>query len=116
MRDLDDIQADIGTWANLTFPKSTPETWAKHLMKEASELYSAIKTGEGDKALGEECADVAILLCAIAHRSGISLAEAIHSKMEVNKSRTWGEPDAEGVVEHIKQAELYRSNPKERNK
>jgi len=37
----------------------------------------------------------------MAHLCGFSLDEAVRCKMAINRSRTWGEPDADGVIEHV---------------
>jgi NTP pyrophosphatase (non-canonical NTP hydrolase) len=53
------------------------------------------------KNLGEELADVYILLCAVAGLTEIDLNLYVRDKMGVNKNRKWGKPDNDGVVEHI---------------
>jgi NTP pyrophosphatase (non-canonical NTP hydrolase) len=52
-----------------------------------------------------EFADCLLLLFGAAHAAGMTYAditEAISHKMEVNKKRKWGKPDADGVVNHIR--------------
>lgn len=52
-----------------------------------------------------EAADVFLLLLHFSHRSGFSLMDEARRKLEINKRRQWGEPDAEGVVEHVREEE-----------
>lgn len=90
----DGFQEEVGSWANKTFGKSTPETVLKHLKREVAELETS---GEPD-----EVADCVLLLLHYAHKRGISIFEECVKKHEVNKQRKWGKPDADGVVEHVK--------------
>ena len=50
----------------------------------------------------EEAADCLILLCHHAHQCGYDLTEETLKKFEIIKDREWGEPDKDGVIEHIK--------------
>lgn len=127
---LDWFQMHVGSWANETFPRSTPHTIARHLFREAVELCLATSPAgtnfgelvgglEGDlrrgiqrdldegghddpRAVLAESADVCLLLLHLAHRSGFSLLAVAHTKHEANRAREWGEPDAAGVVEHVR--------------
>lgn len=65
------------------------------LSEEASELTHAIYTG-GD--IGQECADVLILLLDIAFLHGINLAEEFDKKMEENRRRKWNKE--KGCLKH----------------
>lgn len=87
------IQTDIGTWARKTFPSATKESWVAHLRREVEEL--------GESHAPNEAADCLILLFGHAHINGYDLLASALAKMEVNRARTWGKPDAEGVVEHV---------------
>lgn len=52
-----------------------------------------------------EFADCFILLFGADHSYGMSyedIKECINAKMHVNKMRSWGQPDKNGVVNHIK--------------
>lgn len=108
------LQDSIGKWGEETFNHTCADLPAlhKHLEKELAELGEHIE--DYDQAWGdyrthdyiqEECADVFILLCSIAHLCGFSLREAVGCKMAINRSRTWGEPDRDGVIEHVEPAE-----------
>ena len=89
---LDLLRLESIAWANATFRSASPSSKAEHLRREATELAA----NPGDL---EEMADVFLLL---AHLSdGRDLAGAVRAKLEKNRARTWGEPDAHGVVEHI---------------
>lgn len=91
---LRDLQSEVGSWADETFPHSTPETIVFHLRDEVdSEL-----TPEAEP---EEAADVLLLLLHYAHKRDFDLISAAQEKFEVNRSRHWGEPDERGVSVHI---------------
>ena len=87
------FQTETGTWARTTFPTATPTSWVKHLAREVGELAES-----QDPA---EAADCLILLLGLAHVQGYDLMAEAQHKMEINRRRKWGKPDAEGVVEHI---------------
>ena len=92
--DLVKLQEEIGSWAKKTFPTATPESWVKHLKREVKELEES----QGP----EEASDMFILLLGWCHIKGCQAYEIIDKKMQINYKRKWGRPDAEGVVEHIK--------------
>lgn len=82
-----------------------------HLQKESRELTEATvnclrdPTEENFCRLTEEIADCQLLLLDIAAHMGFGvdiIISACRSKHEINKSRKWGKPDANGVVEHIR--------------
>jgi NTP pyrophosphatase (non-canonical NTP hydrolase) len=88
------FQEEVGEWGNKTFPKNTPDTIVNHLCREVLEL------AEGHDP--EEAADCFLLLLHHAHRGGYSLLKEARKKHEINKIRTWGEPDEFGVVQHVR--------------
>jgi hypothetical protein len=49
----------------------------------------------------QEVTGIILLTLHIAHRKGFSFADVLRGSFEQVKARKWGEPDAEGVVEHI---------------
>lgn len=53
--------------------------------------------------LGKEMADMVLLIISAASHCDIDLNKAVWEKLEINKKRKWGKPDAEGVVSHIKE-------------
>lgn len=67
------------------------------LGEEIGELFKAVRKAQGlaidrQSPVGEvadELADVLILLCAVANRSGVDLEAALRAKEAVNKQRSW---------------------------
>ena len=86
---------DIIKWQDVTFPHATPQSAAKHLRREAKELLD-------NPTDGGEQADVFILTVAVASLSGNNLYTEVRRKFKINQEREWGEPDSDGVVEHVK--------------
>lgn len=92
------ILAEFLPWALATFPDSTPKSCAAHLRKEAEELLAnPLDRGE--------VADVLFLAVDLCQRAGVKPAEAMREKLAELRTRTWGEPDAHGVVEHVREHE-----------
>lgn len=100
---LDEWIAEITAWQDETFPQATPLSAATHLAKEVRELIFDLGSGN-PKTAAHEIVDCFFLTIGVAHLSGIDLETALEEKMAINKARTWGKPDADGVVEHIRQA------------
>jgi hypothetical protein len=123
---LDRFQADFSAWADATFPQSTVQTRARHLFREAIELVCAAnpdidretlatelavdlrrefakvrEQGAGD--LAAESADCFLLLLHLAQGGDFSLLTAAHTKYAEVRQRVWGEPDAAGVTEHLRE-------------
>jgi hypothetical protein len=94
---LDTLAREVHEWAAHTFPGTDERSKSKHLLREAKELADAPTDPE-------EMADVFILLANLAGFVGVNLAEAVAAKHAKNKARTWGKPDADGVVEHVREA------------
>lgn len=119
--DLDQLQEDIATWADKTFPDHTTLSIAKHLLSEASELYQACGGTPYDASLiaytathkedswvhrGDNAADVFILLLTLAQHENFLLSEAIFAKHSVNLGRKWqSEPNKHGFIEHDRTGE-----------
>jgi NTP pyrophosphatase (non-canonical NTP hydrolase) len=118
---LTDWQNKIGNWADNTFNHNA-QGIALHLVREAVELALAtglddvsirhsvfkeldkavIESGEREpKLIGEEIADVAILMLTMAHHVGENIEHCIEAKHAVNIVRSWGVPDDQGVTEHV---------------
>src|SRR5699024_1489712 len=93
------LQDEQGRWSDATFGANHgPHGCIAHLAKEvrevAAEPYSRM-----------EYADCLMLLLDAYRRAGGSaddLVAAAFEKLEINKRREWGEPDENGVVEHIR--------------
>lgn len=104
MSDLDDLQFAVGTWATTTFPRATPTSIVAHLKRECDELARAIAQDErSPAAVAEEAADCLLLLLHLADTLDFSLLDATEDKQHTNEDRTWGTPDREGVVEHVRE-------------
>ena len=94
---------EIAAWQKETFGRATSQSKLFHLVDEIKELHEAIITDAEDKRL--EFADCFFLLFGSAAADGMTyqdICKAIQEKFEINKARKWGEPDANGVVNHIK--------------
>ena len=89
------IQKTVGEWGCETFSKATNTTIIAHLKREVNELE--------DDCDPEEAADCLLLLLHLAHREKFDLLAEAQKKFAINKKRKWGEPDSEGVVEHIRE-------------
>jgi NTP pyrophosphatase (non-canonical NTP hydrolase) len=98
------------TFANGKFDRSRDLPLAYHLVKEAEEVKNAIQAKR--KAIEptndyviEELADTLILLLDIASHNDCKIEQLIEQaerKLAVNITRRWGQPDANGVIEHRK--------------
>lgn len=94
----------ITQWQKETFKTATPLSMIAHLRQEVNELESDIQNHIDNRHL--EYADCFILLFGAAFRDGMTyedICAAINEKMVINRFRKWGEPDADGVVNHIKE-------------
>jgi len=94
------LQDQVAAWQAETFPGATTRSRIKHLEKEVGELEEA-ELGISRERILREAADCAILLFGIAALVGGDLLDEARKKLEINKGRKWGEPDEDGVVEHI---------------
>lgn len=123
MKRIQKLQNDIKKWSDETFGMyRTGLPIAHHLKKETDEVIDAISTlhqgiytngtrEDGIKKLSDahkrvlfELTDCLTLVMDIAAHEGITmeqLIDASFTKLEINKKRKWGEPDENGVVEHI---------------
>jgi len=94
MGEMTKFQNEVGTWGDKTFPASTPDSIVAHLAREVGEL--------ADHHDSEEASDCLLLLLHHAHREGYDLLAEARIKFEINKKRQWGEPDENGIVEHVR--------------
>lgn len=116
-------------WSRATFGSDKergPVGPLKHLEKEAKEAWVEAQMLDGfreskktnrtpdydidikgcEKDLRTEIADCLFLTFDAARRAGMTLDELINTafeKLEINKSRKWGKPTADGPVEHIRE-------------
>lgn len=90
------FQLRVGSWAEKTFPNATNLSITKHLEKEVKELIKSNKP--------VEAADCYLLLLHHAHKNNYHLYIEAEKKLKyVQDNYVWGEPDEDGVVEHIKE-------------
>lgn len=120
MDKLQELMDDISEWSDKTFGEGQRNpAILHHLKKEVPELIAAImyyqerntidlpyrKANELLKEVWEEYADCFMLLLDSANNFGLSADRLLHitrQKLEVNKTRKWGKPDCNGVVEHLR--------------
>lgn len=94
----------VTEWQKETFGKATSLSKLAHLKQELKELKKDLKNNNPDVRL--EFADCFILLFGCANSHGYSyndICNLIDEKMEVNKKRSWVDPDKNGVVNHVKE-------------
>lgn len=78
----------IALWAQESFGEARPFVAAVRANQEMAELLTAISLGDVDK-IGEEAADVIIVLYHLAGSAGIDIQAEIDRKMKINRSRQW---------------------------
>lgn len=93
---LEDVLAEVVAWGRETFPSSTDQSKIAHLRKEVDELAERPMDGT-------EMADVLMILAHLAAAHGVDLTTTVKHKLAVCRTRTWGQPDAAGVVEHVRE-------------
>jgi hypothetical protein len=94
---LEDVLAEVVAWGRETFPTSTDRSKIAHLRKEVDELAERPMDGT-------EMADVLMILAHLAGAYDVDLTTMVRHKLAVCRTRTWGAPDADGVVEHVREA------------
>lgn len=123
MNELEILMNDIAAWSDATFGNGQRNpAIAYHLKKEVDELIEALEKTNAlacDESVGigefgrqikrtkMEFADCFMLLLDSAYHFGINtegLINLAREKLRINKTRKWGNPDKNGVVEHIKEA------------
>lgn len=87
-----DLQRELCEWAS-----SVNILSANHVAKVRDELEELEKAE--DDAM--EMADVLLALMLHAEQNGVDLLRVGRQKLEIIKSRAYGEPDERGVVRHI---------------
>ena len=104
----------ITQWQKETFGEATALSKINHLILEVDELKEELLNQQGREQLFKEAgvslereyADCFLLLFGSAAANGMSyedICNCIDEKMEINKKRKWGKPQANGVVNHIKE-------------
>ncbi len=77
----------VAEWIEPLVPQRDSMNTCIKMTEEVSELMHAIHTKDGN--VGEECADVLILLLDVAKLNGIDLEHEFVRKMRINYSRNW---------------------------
>lgn len=95
---LDSVLAEVVAWQRQTFTYATPASITDHLRREAIELAA-------DPTNLSELADVMLLVAGLASNLGADLTTVVAEKLAINRRRTWGQPDENGVVEHVREAQ-----------
>ncbi len=99
MHTLDELFQDHSEFSDKTFGSNRQSTAPlNHLLKEVKETIESPDDWS-------EYADCLLLLVDAFRISGgdaQQLLQAAFDKLEKNKLRKWGKPDANGVVEHIR--------------
>lgn len=93
---LEGVWSETAPWSDRTFPQSTPQSIANHLLSEAQELAA-------NPYDTKEIADIALLLGHLASRLSVDVASVAYQKFEINQKREWGKPNEKGFVEHVRQ-------------
>jgi NTP pyrophosphatase (non-canonical NTP hydrolase) len=97
--DVKKMEGDVARWINHLLPKEERDSMNTciKLTEEVSELMHAIHTGDGN--IGEECADVLILLLDVAYLNNINLQQEFLTKMAKNYGRQWNRKN--GALKHV---------------
>lgn len=111
MNNLQDLMDELSKWQNETFPVSNPISKLHHLAKEVDELIKELHWSKqveevNIKDIELEYADCFLLLFGSAAKYGLKaddIFRIVREKLEINRKRNWGTPDANGVVTHIKE-------------
>ena len=106
---LQKLMTDISEWSNKTFGDGQRNpAIVYHLKKEVNELIAVFEGNprNAHRQLWFEYADCLMLLLDSALHAGFTardLIDATREKLEINKTRKWGKPDENGVIEHVEQ-------------
>lgn len=106
---IHETPASISSWAEKTFgPTGSNMSTAVRANKEMSELLSALTLSDNHPKMGEEIADIIIVLWRLAHRNNIDIQNVIDWKMSKNRDREWI-LDGNGHGQHAEkdQADLF---------
>lgn len=102
MTELQRFQLEAHRWADSVFGElRPPEGAVAHLQKEVKELAEHPYDDM-------EYADCLMLILDAASNAGIGADDLLNTaweKLAINRAREWGEPDENGVVEHVRAAD-----------
>lgn len=96
---LKQLQERVRKFQAEKFPRQPLAAKIEHLNREVKEMQL-----EPRNVI--EYADTFLLFIACAQASGFTFEEIIwaaQAKMDINEKRTWGDPDAQGVVHHVEE-------------
>lgn len=98
MNTIENMTGEMLDWIEPMIPGNDrdPMKTTIKLAEEVAELIHALYIGDG--SVGEECADILILLLDVAHLNGIDLGQEFTRKMAINRSRNWREE--KGALKH----------------
>jgi NTP pyrophosphatase (non-canonical NTP hydrolase) len=103
-QEVQKLMDELREWGDATFgDRQNPIGIAAHLVREAKELHEAILRSDSVNDW-MELADCFILLLEVASHLGVDVNKLVwlaRKKLEVNKRRKWGKPEADGSVQHI---------------
>jgi len=95
------LQLELHRWADQQFGNDRPPHGAiAHLAKEVQELAEH----PHDWMEYVDCLTLLLDAASNAHINIDALLEVAWDKLDENRHREWGEPDADGVVEHVRSA------------
>src|SRR6185295_6111929 len=114
-----ETQEIIAAWADATFPNSTRESIARHLLSEAMELCLSLGVPMNDieaiamdahERHGQhvpmpkmEIASIAVLCYHFAHKEHTRLGELVNSIMVINRTREWAKTiNWLGFTDHVR--------------
>lgn len=128
MKELQILMDEIRCWSDQAFGNAQrTKAILFHLKKEVPEAIEAVRQKEkvdhdGSVGVGEfyrksknaafEFADCFMLILDAASHFGMTandLFMVTKEKLEINKTREWGKPDENGVVEHIRQKSIKQN-------
>lgn len=95
MPTITELQQDITSWADELHPQRTPLSVICKMLEELAELIASSKMADP-----MEVADIAILTLDLCHMQGIDLADAVATKMRINRQRQWRIED-NGRMQHV---------------
>lgn len=91
---LGEVLQECSEWAFATFVPHSAEGVMAHLIEEWGEFME-------NPSNGEEGADVMMLMHHWFLLQEINIRDELVRKLEINRSRVWGQRDERGVVKHI---------------
>jgi len=89
------LQHEISEWADQVVPGRTTYSIIAKLLEEIGELIASERMNDP-----AELADVAILVMDLFYLQRISIADAVKTKMQTNRSRCWTVSDS-GAARHV---------------